>query len=126
MKRATWILGSLFLGLSACERRPPKPTPPIVLPAVTRSMLVLHKPADIDAHGDVVIPRAAIIMRGGIPGVFVVSAHGLARFRLVKIGATTAQTAEILSGLSGDETLVLPPFRHIYDGSPVRQSEQSQ
>ncbi len=96
------------------------PTPPDRLPVVTRRVLILRKAQDRDARGDVVIPRAAIATWGGIPGVFVLSRHERARFRMVKIGTTSATTAEILSGLSGNETLILPPFRHLYDGSPVR------
>ena len=125
MKRATWIWVPILLSLSACERHPPRPTAAPSLPRVTRATLTLRTPADLDAHGDVVIPRAAITKIGGIPGVFVLSAHGRARFRLIKIGATTSRQAEILSGLSGDETLVLPPFRHVYDGSPVDQNRPS-
>ncbi|HUW98030.1 MAG TPA: hypothetical protein VMV40_04185 [Acidiferrobacter sp.] len=124
MRREAWILGCLFLALNACERRPPTPTPPVVLPVVVRATLTLQTPADLDAHGDVVIPMDAIVRRGGIPGVFVLSDHGLARFRLVKIGTTTTEKAQILSGLSGDETLVLPPFQDVYDGSPVRSDKQ--
>lgn len=109
-----------ILALSACARHAPIPTPPVKLPVLTRRVFVLQKAQDRDARGDVVIPRAAITTLGGIPGVFVLSRHSRARFRMVKIGTTNNTTAEILSGLSGTETLILPPFRHLYDGSPVR------
>ncbi|MHB8254417.1 MAG: hypothetical protein ACYDEV_12130 [Acidiferrobacter sp.] len=125
MRRAPWILATAFLGLSACGRHPPKPAPPTMRPTVARATLTLRPSVNKDAHGDIVIPRIAITNRSGIPSVFVLSAHGRARLRLVKIGATTAHKAEILSGLSGNETLILPPFRDVYDGSPVRKSGQS-
>lgn len=112
--------GLALLALGACARHAPQPTPPDRLPIVTRPVLVLRKTQDRDRRGDVVIPRAAITALGGIPGVFILSRHDRARFRLVKVGTENATTAEILSGLSGNETLILPPFRHVYDGSPVR------
>ncbi len=113
-----WPLAAMLL-LAACGHTAPPPAPPAVRPAVTRATLRLHTPADLDAHGDVVIPRDALVHQGSLPGVFVLSPHGRARFRLVKIGATTAGTAQILSGLDGNETLVLPPFSGVYDGTPV-------
>lgn len=120
MKRGLWMPGLALLALGACARHAPQPTPPDRLPVVTRTVLVLRKSQDRDARGDIVIPRSAITALGGIPGVFLLSRHDRARFRLVKVGTESATTAEILSGLSGNETLILPPFRHLYDGSPVR------
>lgn len=120
--RGALIATGLFL--TGCTHKPPRPAPPAVRPVVRRPTLTLRRPADLDAHGDVVIPRAAIVYRGGIPSVFVLSQHGRARLRLIKIGATTTYRAEILSGLNGNETLVLPPFHGVYDGSPVHPIAQ--
>ena len=113
----SWPLAAMLL-IAACAHTPP-PAPPAVRPPVTRATLRLHTPTDLDAHGDVVIPKDAITHMGGLPGVFVLSPHGRARFRLIKIGATSARLAQVLSGLDGHETLVLPPFRGVYDGSPI-------
>ncbi len=117
-RAAPWPL-ALMLTLAACAHKAPPPSPPAARPAVARAVLRLHVPADLDAHGDVVIPRDAIVQQGSLPGVFVLGTRGCARFRLVKIGATTARVAQILSGLNGTETLVLPPFRGVHDGTPV-------
>ncbi len=114
----SWPLAAMLL-IAACAHTPPPPAPPAVRPPVTRATLRLHTPTDLDAQGDVVIPKDAITHLGGLPGVFVLSPHGRARFRLIKIGATTARLAQVLSGLDGHETLVLPPFRGVYDGSPI-------
>ncbi|WP_298137193.1 hypothetical protein [Acidiferrobacter sp.] len=121
MRAAGRLALGAMLVLAACARRPPPPTPPAVRPPVTCATIRLRTPADLDAHGDVVIPRDVVVSLGGLPGVFILSPRGRARFRLIKIGATTAQTAQILSGLDGHETLIRPP-RHggIYDGTPVR------
>jgi len=126
MRRAYLGTALGMLLLAGCKHQPPKPTPDAIRPTVTRAILHLKRPFDIDAHGDVVIPRQAITHRSGMPGVFVLSVHGRARFRLIKVGTVTAGRAEILSGLSGDEILVLPPFRGIYNGSPVQTSGQPQ
>ncbi len=107
-----------MLALAACTRTPPKPAPRAVLPTLTRAVVTLKRPADVDRHGDIRIPRRAITRFGGWPGVFVLE-HGRARFRLLKIGRVGRRTAVVLSGLSGDETLILPPFRAVDDGSPV-------
>lgn len=65
------------------------------------------------------IPRAALVERGGIPGVFVLSEAGEARFRLVRPGRSSGTQAEILSGLHGNETLVLGDLSAVHDGSLV-------
>ena len=114
----SWPFAAMLL-LGACAHKPPPPAPPAARPPVTRATLRLPAPADLDAHGDVVIPKDAIIHQGGLPGVFVLSPRGRARFRLIKIGAIGPRVAQILSGLRGNETLVLPPFRGVYDGSPI-------
>ncbi len=119
MSRAKLRPLAMMLTLAACAHKAPPPSPPAVRPAATRAVLRLQIPADLDPHGDIVIPRDAIVHQGSLPGVFVLSDRGRARFRLVKIGATTARVAQILSGLSGTETLVLPPFRGVHDGTPI-------
>lgn len=64
------------------------------------------------------IPANAVIERGQLQSVYVVE-DGTVRLRLVTIGTTRAGRAEVLSGLSGGEKLVLPPFGSLADGSPV-------
>jgi hypothetical protein len=74
--------------------------------------------------GDVIrIPRRAVVMRDGIPGVFVVR-DGEARFRMVRTGAVAKQSVEILSGLFGDETLLLDDVSALYDGQPLTSLQQ--
>ncbi|WP_298186115.1 hypothetical protein [Acidiferrobacter sp.] len=119
MRGAGCLPLAAMLLMVACARKPPMPAPAAARPTVTRATLRLQTPADLDTHGDVVIPMNAIVHQGSLPGVFVLSPHGRARFRLIKIGATRDGRAQILSGLNGNETLVLPPFHGVYDGSPV-------
>ena len=103
------------LALTGCHATPG--TPPVSLPALERPVLTLHvKPED---QLKIDIPRAALVERGGIPGVFVLNRDGAARFRMVRAGDTRGRQTEILSGLHGDETLVLGDLSAVHDGSPI-------
>jgi hypothetical protein len=80
---AALIAAILALSLAACGRDAPAPSAPAPLarPVVTLAA----------KDGTVLVPRALIVERGGLPGVFVLNADGTARFRL---GApATAATA---------------------------------
>jgi hypothetical protein len=106
----------LGLALAGCDQKPPEAPPS--LPRVERPVLALDvKP---EATLRIKIPRAALVERGGIPGVFVLNAAGEARFRLVRPGRTGDMQAEILSGLHGNETLVLGDLAAVHDGTPIK------
>jgi len=107
------------LPLAGCKKQPE--VPPSFLPRVEQPVLALHaKPGNL---AKLLIPRQALVERGGIPGVFVLDESGSqtpqARFRLVRTGRTSDAQVEILSGLHGDETLVLGTLADVHDGSPV-------
>jgi hypothetical protein len=105
----------LGLALAGCDKKLPEA--PLSLPRVERPVLALNiKPG---ATLRINIPRAALVERGGIPGVFVLSETGEARFRLVRPGRTSGTQTEILSGLHGDETLVLGDLGAVHDGTPI-------
>lgn len=105
----------LALPLAGCHGEPG--TPPVSLPRLERPLLALQgKPGE---SLKIRIPRRALVERGGIPGVFVLSAAGEARFRMVRAGDTRGAQIEILSGLHGDETLVLGDVSAVHDGSPI-------
>jgi multidrug efflux pump subunit AcrA (membrane-fusion protein) len=72
---------------------------------------------------NIVIPRAALVERAGLPGVFVVSADSQARFRLVRPGKIHGDKIEILSGLHSGEALVVGDLGAVRDGSPVKIHE---
>jgi hypothetical protein len=116
--RRVAIVILLGLVLASCDKKPPEAPPS--LPRVERPVLVLNlKP---EATLRIKIPRAALVERGGIPGVFVLSEAGEARFRLVRPGRTSGTQVEILSGLHGNETLVLGDLGAVHDGSPIKSS----
>ena len=105
----------LALTLVGCDKKPPEPPPS--RPSLERPVLTLNFKPDTTLR--IKIPRAALVERGGIPGVFVLNETGEARFRLVRPGRITDAQAEILSGLHGNETLVLGDLAAVHDGTPV-------
>ena len=104
----------LSLALVACAGK--RPTPALVLPPLVRPVAKLQPPPS--AAAEVLIPAGAFIVRGGLPGVFVLR-DGLARFRMVRIGKPRGDRLQVLSGLSGNETLVLGNLASVHDGSPI-------
>lgn len=66
-----------------------------------------------------VIPKSALVERGELTGVFVVSADNVAHLRWVRVGRTFEQTVEVLSGLSLGERVFLDGQRGV-DGAAVQ------
>jgi len=99
--------------LAACSRQPAESAKPA---ALTRPVLVPDAKT-----GRVLVPPAALVERGGIPGVFVLTDEQQARFRMVRTGKAMNDRVEILSGLSGGETLVAGDLRDVRDGSPIQK-----
>jgi len=108
------LLTLAVLALAACGRKPEPPPRP---PQLERPVFVLT--ATAKTPSGVRVPRAAYVERAGVPGVFVLH-EGQARFRMVKAGRAQGADLEILSGLSGTETLVLGDLRTVRDGSPLQ------
>lgn len=53
------------------------------------------------------VPKEAVITRGGIVGAFVVGKDQLARFRMLRLGGTFGEKIEVQSGLEVGETLLI-------------------
>lgn len=119
----------LFVLAVGCEH-PTSPKPPTTA-SVERPVTKLETRG---APAHILVPTAALTERGGITGVFVLqsapsfppstrAAGGeplpQARFRMVKTGKTAGNRVEILSGLTGDEVLVLGDLAGVRDGSPI-------
>ncbi|MHB1951191.1 MAG: hypothetical protein ACYCQK_06920 [Acidiferrobacteraceae bacterium] len=120
------LAGVALLVTAGCSRPAPKPSPPVSLPTLRRPVITLHQPVSwipqrkpVSVPAAVSIPRAALTTLGGLPGVFVLNAHHVGRFRLVRIGRTGTRTVQILSGLSGRETLIVGNLGDVHDGSPI-------
>ena len=68
------------------------------------------------------VPVGSLFRRGNDWAVFSVKA-GRARTTLVSIGHRNAQLAEVLSGLSPGDRVVLHPSDRVRDGAAVAQRE---
>lgn len=66
------------------------------------------------------VPRAAVLERAGITGVFVVDAQGLAQYRMVRTGTEVDGRVEILSGLNPGERVVTDNAAAVNNGNKVQ------
>lgn len=65
------------------------------------------------------VPLTAVVERAGITGVFVVDAQGIARYRMVRTGATEQGGVEIQSGLSAGDKVVVSQVAQLENGDKV-------
>jgi len=65
------------------------------------------------------VPATALVEKGQLMGVYAVDDRGLARMRFVTKGKRYADNAEILSGLTDGERIVVGGLEKISDGSRV-------
>jgi len=68
------------------------------------------------------VPVAAVVERAGIVGVFVVDAQGIARYRMVRPGATGQGGVEIQSGLHAGDRVVVSQVDQLENGDKVSGS----
>lgn len=66
------------------------------------------------------VPNTAIVQRGQLSGVFVVTTDGIAQFRIITTGKTSDGMVEILSGLSTGDEYVSADANRVNDGVKVR------
>ena len=67
----------------------------------------------------VLVPADAVIRRGQLTGVWTVLADGFAHLRWVRLGRASGDAVEVLSGLAGDETVVLSTQQPLAEGDRV-------
>lgn len=65
------------------------------------------------------VPASAVAERAGITGVFVVDAQGIARYRMVRTGASEQGQVEIQSGLSAGDKVVVSNVDQLENGDKV-------
>lgn len=68
------------------------------------------------------IPASALIQEGQLTGLYLVTAEGLARFRLVRTGRSLGDRVEVVSGLAEGSRYVVAPPPGLADGSRVEAS----
>lgn len=59
--------------------------------------------------GRMSVPARAVVRRGELTGLYVVDAEGRAQLRQVRLGVQSAETVEVLSGVSAGERIALDP-----------------
>jgi RND family efflux transporter MFP subunit len=65
-----------------------------------------------------VVPAHAIQRHGQVLSVYVVQ-DGVARLRLIRVGASSAGGVEVLAGLDAGESIVVSPLTRLADGASV-------
>jgi RND family efflux transporter MFP subunit len=70
-----------------------------------------------------VVPRQALVERGGLYGVFVVDGEGNAYFRWLRTGREWPDRVEVTAGLQSGERLVMVPDSALRDGDRIVGSE---
>jgi len=67
------------------------------------------------------VAREAVVERGQLQGVYVVGQDDIARFRLIRTGATRQGSVEIVSGLTSGEQIVLQGVERVSDGARIQR-----
>jgi multidrug efflux pump subunit AcrA (membrane-fusion protein) len=68
------------------------------------------------------VPASALIQEGQLTGLYLVTAEGVARFRLVRTGRRLGDRVEVISGLAEGSRFVVEPPPALTDGSRVEAS----
>lgn len=69
------------------------------------------------------IPLNAIVMRDDQQTVYVVNADGIVQRRVLNIGYTNDQVAEVVSGLTGDDLIVTEGHHKLREGSKINMEK---
>ena len=74
----------------------------------------------------VLIPKAALVTRGQLSGVYTVSQSNTAVLRWLRLGKTMGDQVEVLSGLQVDETYIVNADAKLYNGVKISSSSVPQ
>ena len=99
----------------------------IVLPNDPRLAPGMFGRADfvLGSRKALLIPREALVHRGGLDGVFVLNGAS-ARFRWLRTGQEIGEAVEVVAGLSAGETVLVGAGDAIRDGDAISNSERAQ
>jgi RND family efflux transporter MFP subunit len=79
------------------------------VPGSSASAAAQNSAKDAAQAGRVFLPLTAIVRRAEMTGVYVMDTQGKPRLRQVRLGRTTGQTVEVLSGVTVGEQVVTDP-----------------
>jgi len=74
----------------------------------------------------VLIPKAALVTKGQLSGVYTVSQSNTAVLRWLRLGKTMGDQVEVLSGLQVDETYIVNANAKLYNGVKISLSSAPQ
>jgi len=74
----------------------------------------------------VLIPKAALVTKGQLSGVYTVSQSNTAVLRWLRLGKTMGDQVEVLSGLRVDETYIVNANAKLYNGVKISSSSVPQ
>ena len=74
----------------------------------------------VGSRQGIAVPVTAVVERGALTSVWVVSPQGTARLRLVRLGRTLGPRVEVVSGLSAGESIVTAGAERVTDGAKLR------
>lgn len=99
---------------------------PRIVPEMGVRVSFLEKPGakSEDKPQGVRVPTAAIVERGGETVAFALGDDDTVELRTLKTGNALGDDRQVLSGLSGGETVVLDPPEALQNGDKVRMAEE--
>lgn len=65
------------------------------------------------------VPKTAVVEKGQLTGVYIVSPEGILTYRLVRTGGSSGDTIEILSGINPGDSVVVAGVEKAVDGGIV-------
>ncbi|MDO9611368.1 MAG: efflux RND transporter periplasmic adaptor subunit [Serpentinimonas sp.] len=71
------------------------------------------------------VPRRALVERGGLTGVFVLDGEGRARFRWLRIAREWPDQVEVGAGLAANERFVAAPVPALRDGDLITAAKEA-
>lgn len=69
----------------------------------------------------ILVPRASVVEKGQLTGVYAVDEKGLVMYRLVRVGKSYGSNVEILSGLNANEKIITTGVEKAIDGGVIKQ-----
>ena len=81
---------------------------------------------DLGQTDQVLLPRTALVERGGLQGVFVVDEDALAHFRWLRLGREWPEQVEVNAGLQRDDRVVASPSVTLKEGDRIQPLAMSQ
>jgi RND family efflux transporter MFP subunit len=84
-----------------------------------RSGMFARMDLAVGSRQGVMVPQAAIIKRGQLKGIFTVDQDNLTHLVWVRLGDVSGTDVEVISGLQGDETIVVGSAKPLVEGDRV-------